>query len=156
MTAFLSTYVNKVDRKGRVSVPAAFRSVLANSRFQGIIAYPSLTEPSIEAFGRDMLEEMTHQRFQRNLDGGDFERVLLGGGGDGVIDVIMSLVTELPFDGEGRIILPGTLAQHASIDDAATFVGRGDRFQIWHPDTFDQQQSQALEHLRARMRREGT
>ena len=51
LTAFLSTYLNRVDRKGRVSVPAAYRGALASSNFQGIIAYPSMTEPVIEAFG---------------------------------------------------------------------------------------------------------
>ena len=76
MTAFLSTYLNRVDRKGRVSVPAAYRTALANSNFQGIIAYPSVTEPVIEAFGRDLLEQKVEERTRdlkraaRSLDEG--------------------------------------------------------------------------------------
>ena len=155
MTAFLSTYVNKVDRKGRVSVPAAYRSALETSGFPGVVAYPSITGPSIEAFGRDLFDRMTQQRSQRDIENGDFEQLLLGGG-DVVTDTIMSLATPLPFDGEGRVILPDALTRHADIETAAAFVGRGNRFQIWNPDRFEGEQRQVLERLRARLREEAT
>ena len=38
---FLSTYENKLDKKGRVSVPAGFRSHLSNLGYNGVICYPS-------------------------------------------------------------------------------------------------------------------
>ena len=38
---FLSTYENKLDKKGRVSVPASFRSYLSNLGYNGVICYPS-------------------------------------------------------------------------------------------------------------------
>ena len=46
---FLSTYVNKVDRKGRVSVPATFRASLAaeTQRFPGVIVFPSYKYPAL-------------------------------------------------------------------------------------------------------------
>ncbi len=150
MTAFLSTYLNKVDRKGRVSVPAAYRGTLAGSSFQGIIAYPSMTEPAIEAFGRDLLEQMSRRRTDQSIEGGDFEQLLLGGS-DGLVETIMALVRELPFDGEGRVILPGALAGHAGITDRATFVGRGNRFQIWEPEAFERHQAEAIDRLRTRL-----
>ena len=155
MTAFLSTYLNKVDRKGRVSVPAAYRGTLAGDGFQGIIAYPSMTEPAIEAFGRDLLEQMSRRRTDQSIEGGEFERLLLGGGDDGLVETIMALVRELPFDGEGRVILPPPLTDHAGITDHAMFVGRGNRFQIWEPDAFEAHQARALDRLRDRLGREG-
>ncbi len=155
LTAFLSTYLNRVDRKGRVSVPAAYRGALAGGVFQGIIAYPSMTEPAIEAFGRDHFEQMSRRRTDQSIEGGDFEQLLLGGD-DGVVETIMALVRELPFDGEGRVILPGALADHAGITDRAMFVGRGNRFQLWEPEAFERHQTAAIDRLRTRLGREGS
>lgn len=146
----MSTYVNKVDRKGRVSVPAAYRSALASDPFQGIVVYPSLSGPAIEAFGREVLERMNQERFNRSLEGGAFEQMLLGG--DGAIEAVMALARELPFDGEGRVILPSSLGAHAGITDGATFVGRGNRFQIWEPGAFERKQAEEIERLRDRLR----
>ena len=155
MTAFLSTYRIRVDRKGRVSVPAAYRGALSSSSFQGIIAYTSMTDPAIEAFGRDLLEQMSRRRTDQSIEGGNFEQLLLGGE-DGLVETIMALACELPFDGEGRVILPAVLADHATISDRATFVGRGTRFQIWQPETFEKFQSEEIDLLRTRLRREGS
>jgi MraZ protein len=154
VTSFLSTYVNKVDRKGRVSVPAPFRAALAGDPFQGVIAYPSLTDAALDAFGRGMLEELNRRRLDRTMADGDFEQALLGGG-DSLVDTIMALAHELPFDGEGRIVLPSALADAARISDRATFVGRGSRFQIWAPEAFEQHQRNAVAALRARLARGG-
>src|SRR3954452_24126587 len=56
---FFSTYVNKVDRKGRVSVPAAFRSTIATNRQPNlVVAFPSLRVPAVECTGSDRIEEM--------------------------------------------------------------------------------------------------
>ncbi|MCY4547360.1 MAG: division/cell wall cluster transcriptional repressor MraZ [Defluviicoccus sp.] len=149
MTAFLSTYVNKVDRKKRVSVPAPFRAALAGSSFGGLIVYPSLRESAIEAFSRDVLEQLNNRRMSRSLEGDDFEQLLLGGG-DGLIDAVMAMVHELPFDPEGRVVLPSALAAHAGITDRAAFVGRGNRFQIWAPEAFQAHQDEAIDALRRR------
>ena len=147
MTTFLSTYLNKVDRKSRVSIPAPFRAVLAANSF---LAYGSLTDPSIEAFGRDSLDQVNRRRFEKGVAEGEFERLLLGGG-DGVIETIMALVSEITFDGEGRVVLPKSLIDHAGIGDSAVFVGRGNRFQIWAPERFADHQRQAVAELRARL-----
>jgi len=63
----------------------------------------------------------------------------------------MSLANELPFDGEGRIILPARLAEQAGITDCATFVGRGTRFQIWAPDRYLEHQTAEIAALRTRL-----
>ena len=151
MTSFISTYENKVDKKGRVSVPAAYRSALGSEVYQGVIAYPSLTDPAIEGFGRGTLEELNRRRFDQSLEGGDFAQTLVGQSDDGLVETIMSLANELPFDGEGRIILPARLAEHAGITDRATFVGRGTRFQIWAPDRHLVHQAAEIATLRARL-----
>jgi MraZ protein len=149
----LSTYINKVDKKGRVSVPASYRSVLSGDGFNGIVAYASVNLPAVEAFSRARLEELSKRQFGQSLDSGDFERLLVGRTGDSLVETILAMVHELPFDGEGRISLPDALARHAGLDDRAVFVGRGNRFQIWAPDAHARHQAEALERIRQRVAR---
>ena len=57
---FLSTYENKLDKKGRVSVPASFRSYLSNLGYNGIICYPSFNHSCLEAWSQDRIEKITN------------------------------------------------------------------------------------------------
>ncbi len=57
---FLSTYENKLDKKGRVSVPASFRSYLSNLGYNGVICYPSFNNLSIEAWPQDRIEKISN------------------------------------------------------------------------------------------------
>jgi len=154
VTSFLSTFVNKVDRKGRVSVPAPFRASLSTDSYHGIIAYPSMTDTALDGFGRSMLEELNRRQLEKTMSDGDFEQALLSGS-NSVVDTIMAMAHELPFDGEGRIVLPAALTDTARITDRATFVGRGTRFQIWSPYLFEDHQRSAVAALRARLATRG-
>ena len=156
MTSFLSTYVNKVDKKGRVSVPAPYRAVLASQSFQGLLVYPSLTHPAIEAMGRDVLDRMSAKRLEQQIDGGAFEEALIGSEEEDVVDIIMAMSRELSFDNEGRIILPQALSGPAGITDHVAFVGRGGRFQLWAPQRWETYQADAIDRLRARRRGDAT
>lgn len=127
MALFLSTYTNKVDKKGRVSVPASFRTVLANQNFAGIIAYGSFINPCIEACGIDRLEGLYNSI--DSLDPFSAER-------DAFVTTILGGSVQISFDSEGRVMLPEALIETAGIDDKATFVGKGATFEIWQPETF--------------------
>jgi DNA-binding transcriptional regulator/RsmH inhibitor MraZ len=102
---FLSTFVNKVDRKGRVSVPAPFRAALAGQNFAGIIVYPGINFSAIEASGIDRAEELS-RRIEILPEFSDEREA---------ISAIFADMHELPFDGEGRIMLPPELCEHAQI-----------------------------------------
>jgi MraZ protein len=138
---FLSTFVNKVDRKGRVSVPAPFRAALASQTFAGIVAFPSFKLPAVEGSGIDRMEEMSARHDGLGQFSEDHESLA----------VIFADAQQLPFDGEGRIVLPQSLCEHAGIGESAAFVGLGRTFQIWEPDRFKHHQ----ESLRDRARRNG-
>ena len=154
LATFLSTWVNKVDRKGRVSVPAPWRVALQSQQFQGVILYPSLTVAALEGFGRDALEAMNRSRLDRSLASGDILETLTGGGEEhDLIETIMGLARELPFDPEGRITLPRPLADEAGIGEEATFVGLGNRFQIWAPERHATHHQAALARARAAIER---
>jgi MraZ protein len=139
---FFSTFVNKVDRKGRVSVPATFRAALEGLSFQGVILFRSFKLPALEGSGIDRMEEMSARLDA--LDEFSEDRDALAS--------IFADAQQLPFDGEGRIILPQALSEHAGIGESAAFVGLGRTFQIWEPQGFERHQ----QDLRERARRQGT
>ena len=141
MALFLSTYVNKVDKKGRVSVPASFRATLSGQTFAGIVAFRSPNFPALEACGADRMERLSHSvdnlaKFSQEQD--DLAALIFAGS------------FQLPFDGDGRIVLPEPLATHAQITDRAAFVGLGQMFQIWNPDAYARFESEARERIQSR------
>lgn len=125
MTLFVSTIVNKVDRKGRVSVPAQWRAALASQSFAGVVCFPSFTHGCLEGMGMDRLEKMAE-----SLDRLDMFSVEQ----DDMTQLIFAAARQLSFDTEGRILLPEDFLAHAGISESAAFVGRGRTFQIWEPD----------------------
>ncbi|MHA1539887.1 MAG: division/cell wall cluster transcriptional repressor MraZ [Alphaproteobacteria bacterium] len=124
MAGFFSTYTNKVDKKGRVSVPASFRTALAAQNFQGVIVFPSFKNNAIEAWSM--------ARMQTIMDSVE-SLALFSDDQDDLKAAIFASAKELGFDNEGRIILSEEFKQHAGIDDQAVFVGMGQTFQIWNP-----------------------
>ena len=144
MSLFLSTYINRVDKKGRVSVPSAFRSALMNQSFQGIILFRSYTLSALEGFGMDKMEKLSRQ-IEQTTD-------LFSQEQDDLSSSIFADAQPLSFDTEGRILLPNLLKEHAQIQENAAFVGRGATFQIWNPDLFQSHQSHARERLKRQKR----
>ena len=125
---FLSTYENKLDRKGRVSVPASFRSYLSNLGYNGVICYPSFNNQCIEAWPQDRIEKISNAIDSLN----PFEEKK-----DYFATSILSTSINLQFDSEGRISLTSQLLKHAKIKNSTLFVGQGKTFQIWEPTIFE-------------------
>ena len=140
---FLSTYVNKVDRKGRVSVPATFRSTLSLHRQPNlVIAFPSVRLPALECSGSDRMAEMQERIETLEQFSEEYENLSL----------LFADSHALAMDGEGRVILPEQLKEHAHITADVAFVGLGAMFQLWDPAGY-QEHSAAV---RERSRRQGT
>ena len=125
---FLSTYENRLDKKGRVSVPASFRSHLSNLGYNGVICYPSFNNQSIEAWPQDRIEKISNTIDTLN----PFEEKK-----DYFATSILSESINLQFDSEGRILLTPKLIKHAKIKSSMVFVGQGKIFQIWAPEIFE-------------------
>ena len=125
---FLSTYENKLDKKGRVSVPASFRSHLSNLGYNGIICFPSFNNQSIEAWPQDRIEKITNAIDTLN----PFEEKK-----DFFATSILAESINLQFDSEGRVQLHLKLLKHAKIKNSMLFVGQGKTFQIWEPTNFE-------------------
>ena len=125
---FLSTYVNRLDKKGRVSVPASFRSYLSNLGYNGVICYPSFNNQSIEAWPQDRIEKISNSI--DSLNPFEEKRGFFA-------TSILSESINLQFDSEGRILLTTKLLKHAKIKSNMVFVGQGKTFQIWEPEIFE-------------------
>jgi MraZ protein len=124
---FLSTFVNRVDKKGRVSVPATFRAALAAQSFAGIVCYRSFTNACIEGCGMDFMERLSDGA--QSFDAFSAEQEDLSA-------LIFADARQLPWDPEGRIVLPEDIMAHAGISESVSFVGKGQTFQIWQPEAY--------------------
>jgi MraZ protein len=144
MSRFLSHATNRIDAKGRVSVPAPFRSVLAGRNILELYCFQDFVFPAISIGGVDLLD-----RFETKMANADpFSQeanamsLLIHGGG-----VFMKL------DAEGRLMVTDFIRDFTGITTEVTFVGRADYFQLWAPAAFDAMQEQAREGQKQRLLR---
>lgn len=132
----IGTHVNKIDKKGRVSVPAKFREALIESGSSGVVLFPSITAPAVEGW--------PHQRMEQLVDSIDSDNPLTERHADFSM-AISGQARQLQFDPEGRVLLHSDLMTHAGLDDLACFVGHGRTFQIWNPRAFEERLAAARE-----------
>jgi MraZ protein len=123
---FLSTSTHSIDAKGRTSVPSAFRDTLGEDA--AIYVWPSVRGPFLEGGGQDLMKSIQREIFDRVSDGSltpeeaEAQQVML-----------LGEARRLGYDKTGRVVLPADMRDHAGMTDAATFVGLGNRFQVWEP-----------------------
>ncbi len=144
MDRFVSTFTNRIDAKGRVSIPAPFRAVLERDGYKaggsgGVYCYPSLDNPALDA-GGERLAQKIDGLLERLPDYSD-ER-------DELSVALYGDVQVLAIDGDGRIVLPESLRAHAGLSGQVTFVGLGDKFQMWEPRAFEERRARAREKVR--------
>ena len=125
---FLSSYENKIDKKGRVSVPASFRSHLNSLGYNSFISYPSFNHSALEACSQDRIEKLSKTIDSLN----PFEEK-----SDFFATSVLSESENLIFDTEGRVSISNKLLSHAKIKGNVLFVGLGKTFQIWEPKNFE-------------------
>ena len=139
MMLFLSTYLHKIDKKGRVSVPATFRTALSQDSFQGFVAFRSYKHAAIECCSASRM-----MRLSESMDGMD----LFSDTQDDLAASVFADAQQLAFDGDGRVVVPKLLLDHMEIEDTVAFVGRGSTFQLWKPETFEALQQEARARIK--------
>ncbi len=148
MDRFVSTFINRLDAKGRVSFPAGFRDVLARDALSGadgagIYCYPSLDAPALDAGGEGLAAKI--DALLDGLDAYSDER-------DQLSVALYGDVHILKVDGDGRIVLPEDLRRHIGLATSGSaeiaFVGLGQKFQIWEPGRFNAFRAEAREKVR--------
>jgi MraZ protein len=147
MDRFVSNITLRLDSKGRVSIPAAYRAVLARDGFDGLYCYPALDQPAIDAGGNALLAEIERLigRFPPYSNEREEFSVALYGTSE-----------TLKIDSEGRVSLTDALKGHAGISDAIAFVGLGHKFQMWAPERFRAHLAKATATVRTLTQRLGS
>ncbi len=147
MAQFIGTHQNKLDAKGRVSIPAPFRSVLKLMSHAGeaatvtpLVLRPSHQHPCIEGWTQKGFEALStplegYDQFSPEHD--DFVMALFGD------------ACPMDTDKEGRIVLPADLVLHAGLTENVIFIGTNKTFQIWEPAAGARRQAEARDKVRA-------
>jgi MraZ protein len=126
MSQFLGTHPNKLDAKGRVSIPAPFRAALRNGDGEpSLVLRPHHTHRCIDGFAAGYFHALASSMARLDLFSADQEDLAIALYADAV---------EFAPDKEGRIVLPQNLIAWAGLEEGATFVGMGRQFQIWSPE----------------------
>lgn len=135
---FYSKFINRLDGKGRVSMPATWRHEVAKGGEKTILLRPDLNG--------QMLEGMEHSRVRKIAESLDNEsqyptdtplRTDLA-------KIAISQFQPLDFDINGRILLPEELIAHASLKDKVLFAGVGMTLQLWQPSRYSDWMTRTL------------
>ena len=129
---FMDTIFNKVDAKGRVSLPADYRAIVKELSTE-IVCYRSLTSPCIEGCLEDSLDKLATE-IENSTD-------FFSETQDNLTNLIFGDAKRFTFDSTGRIMLTEKLLKHAHIKDTAVFVGKGRKFQIWNPENWEKEEA---------------
>lgn len=129
---FMDTITNKVDAKGRVSLPSDYRAIVKELSTE-IVCYRSLSAPCIEGCLEDSLDKLATE-IENSTD-------FFSETQDNLTNLIFGDAKRFPFDSTGRIVLTEKLLQHAEITDSAVFVGKGRKFQIWNPENWAKEEA---------------
>jgi MraZ protein len=140
MDRFVSHHVLRLDAKGRVSVPASFRAVLARDGFDGLYCHPALDRPALDAGGNALLAEIEALITGFSPYSEEREQFSLA---------LFGTSETLKIDGEGRVVLSDVHKAHAGITEAVIFVGLGHKFRIWEPSHFRAELAEATDRVRA-------
>lgn len=139
---FLSTATHTIDAKGRTSIPSGFRDTLGDDT--AVFVWPSVRGAFLEGGGKALMDSIQREIFDRVADGSlspedaEAQQVML-----------LGEAQKLSYDKTGRVVLPETLRAHAGLKDAATFVGLGNRFQIWEPEAHRERKAAMQDRVKA-------
>ena len=117
---FLSTSHNKIDKKGRVSVPRNFRTYL-DLEGGSLILFKSLQFKCIEGTTLKRINQYVEAIDEMNTMSEDAS----------ILRMMMADSFEIKYDTEGRINIPESLLSYGNIHETAVFTGVGKSFMIW-------------------------
>jgi MraZ protein len=134
MDRFVSHFTNRLDAKGRVSLPAPFRALLQKDGFDGVYVYPALEQPTLDCGGTRLIAEL--ENLVKRFPAYSRERELLS-------TSVFGMSQQVKLDGEGRLMVTDLMRNQAGITDTVVFVGLDHKFQIWTPERFAELQAAA-------------
>ncbi len=145
MSVFLGTHQNRLDAKGRVSIPAGFRGILRAQTPQAapgealLVLRQSPKHPCIEAWPMPAFLALGPSLSRLDMFSDDQEDLALSIYGDAY---------PVDPDKEGRVLLPEALTAHAALTESVAFMGLGHHFQIWEPAAAERRRQEARSRAR--------
>ncbi|MEO1724665.1 MAG: hypothetical protein AAFR84_19995 [Pseudomonadota bacterium] len=137
---FAGTHKHKVEDRGRVSLPSAFRKVLATLETRDLYLIPQMKRPDAHVCmtgpGFEAYCERVEQTLENQADREAFDEFVQGS------------AVPLEADEAGRIVLATTIRQALGIGKDLVFVGLGSHFEIRAPETHDDRADAASEKAR--------
>ena len=138
MNLFLSQFFNKIDKKGRVSLPSQYRNILSKKSNNEIILFKSLKFKSIEGCSSERIDKIADKIEELDIFSDDQ---------DDFATSIFSEIIPTKLDKEGRFLIPENLKLYSNISNEVTFIGQGHYFQIWEPQAATERQKKSRERL---------
>ncbi|WOI52131.1 hypothetical protein [Parvularcula sp. LCG005] len=152
---FVGNATNKIDAKGRVSIPADMRRQIdagSDDPAPVLFCAPSILADELLCGGADLKDYLLYM-----VAGLDLTDPMSGDRLDAE-EMVLGLVERLYFDEAGRVVVPKALRDHAQLSGPVSFVGRGDIFVMADAPAIAAKQSRLLSldpdtrnRLRARM-----
>jgi MraZ protein len=134
---FRGSFEHSVDSKGRVSVPAKFRDIIAE-RYEGKLVMTMDLDRCVTIYPLEeweRVEEKIRNVPQMQKEVKDYMRF------------IFSAATESDLDRQGRILIPPGLREHAGISKSVVVVGIINKFEIWDKTTWNARRSQSSDKI---------
>jgi MraZ protein len=122
---FLSTFENKIDSKGRISVPAPFRATLEANQ-QPLIITRSLTDNCLQGQGSQRINQIVDILDTMDSLSPDVQ----------ILQTLLADAHDMKMDSEGRISLPEDMLAFAELNTTVLFAGMGRLFEIWNPEAY--------------------
>lgn len=143
---FRGEHSQKIDAKGRLSIPSNFRRVIELSDpdwVEGksstlVIVYGNDRRKFLECYTQEAIDEID-QAIQRMPRGSDARRAME--------DFIYAKSEEVQVDGGGRMVLPKKMRDKIGLnaDDTVYYKAAGDTFQIWKESTYEAENAAGLD-----------
>lgn len=138
--SFTGKVTNKLDAKGRVSIPSGFRQVLAAQGTDGVYFIPALGDKCGKGFG-----ERFHAESREILKP---HHPLFDPRHATLASAVFAESIHASFDDDGRVRLPDSIIEYCGIKDRVLFTGADSVFDVWHPEAYEaiigQRREQAL------------
>jgi MraZ protein len=129
---FLGEFRHTLDDKSRITLPARYRTRLA----EGIVMTAGM-ERYILVYPQDEFEVLAERVNALPLTGRDaatLRRLLFVNGSDAVPDK------------QGRVVVPEALREHAGIESEVVVIGVGKFIEIWSPEEWQRARAEIQDH----------
>lgn len=131
----MGSYDHRIDSKGRLVMPAKFRSQIGETVVCTVGLDNCLAVYPMDAWNA-YLQKLQSLPFTKG-QARQFMRTLLGA------------AEELPVDGQGRILLPAKLRRYARLDERVVVNGVNDHLEIWDSEKWSANNDDMLQNFTA-------